>query len=81
MALEQHPDGARTVKPSKDAKRQPGRHPSKSQEAQEKEDRARRVMDAMARHGGDQRAAAAELGMKPNAVAMVVKFADRRAPA
>jgi hypothetical protein len=54
------------------------RHQSKANEAREKADRARRVMEAMARHGDDQRAVAAELGMRANAVAMVVKHARAR---
>lgn len=59
-------------------KRQPGRHPGKPQEAQEKAARSARVIEAMGRLGGDQRAVAAELGMKVNAVAMVVKHARLR---
>ena len=74
VALDEHPDAARTVKPSA-VKRQPGHHPATSKEAQEKAERRRKVMEAMERLGGDQRAVAAELGMKANAVAMVVKFA------
>lgn len=61
------------------SKRQPGRHTSKPGEAQERAARAAKVMDAMVRHDGDQAAVARELGMKPNAVAMVVKHARRRA--
>jgi hypothetical protein len=73
------PEPALAAEPATPAKpkRQPGHHPSKAQESQEKVERARRVMAAMERHGGDQRAAAAELGMRANAVAMVVKHAPR----
>lgn len=52
---------------------------AKAREAQEKADRAARVMAAMKRLGGDQRAVAADLGMRTNAVAMVVKHARARA--
>jgi hypothetical protein len=74
---------ARTPAPIAPAKpkRQPGRHPSKASEAKEKAERAEKVMAAMERLGGDQRAVAAELGMRPNAVAMVVKHARARAEA
>lgn len=54
---------------------------AKAREAQEKADRAARVMAAMARLGGDQRAVAADLGMRANAVAMVVKHARARGEA
>jgi hypothetical protein len=57
--------------------RQPGHHGSKAGEQQEKAERAASAIAAVARHGGDRRAAAAELGMRPNALAMVLKFADR----
>lgn len=46
-----------------------------------RERRAAAVMAALERHGGDQKAAAAELGMKTNAIAMVVKHARRRTEA
>lgn len=47
-------------------------------QASARDRRATLVMDAMSRHGDDQGAVATELGMKKNAVAMVVKFARRR---
>lgn len=47
----------------------------------ERDRRSALVMAAMARLGDDQAAVAAELGMKKNAVAMVVKFARLRAGA
>lgn len=82
VALDEHPEAAHTVKPAPaPPKRQPGRHPGKAQGAQEKAERARRVMEAMARLGDDQRAVAAELGMRVNAVAMVVKYARARGEA
>lgn len=54
---------------------------AKARETKEKADRAARVMAAMDRLGGDQRAVAADLGMRTNAVAMVVKHARARAEA
>lgn len=69
------------------AKRAPKASPTvnapgaKAREAKEKADRAERVMAAMERLGGDQRAVAADLGMRANAVAMVVKHARARAEA
>lgn len=44
-------------------------------ETQDKAERARRAVEALERHGGDKRAAAAELGIKANALAMIVKHA------
>ena len=41
--------------------------------------RAERVMSALERHGGDVAAVMAELGMRRNAISMVVKHARRRA--
>ncbi len=70
----------RTQKAVREAKRQPGHHPAKPAEEREKAERLARVMAALERNGGDRKAAALELGMKVNALAMVVKFADRRAP-
>jgi len=55
------------------------RSPSKAQKAREKIERAERVMAAMARHGDDVSAVAAELGMRANAVVMVAKHARARA--
>jgi hypothetical protein len=60
------------------APRQPGHHGVKTGEAQEKAERAARVLAAIERHGGDRRLAAVELGMKLNAVAMIVKYAGNR---
>ncbi len=62
------------------AKRQPGHHASTASEEHEKAERAARVMAAIERHGGDKRKAAAELGMKLNAVVMVAKHAGARLP-
>lgn len=42
--------------------------------------RAAAVLAAMERHNGDRKAVAAELGMKTNALAMVLKHAQRRGP-
>lgn len=42
-------------------------------------ERAERVMSALERHGGDVAAVMAELGMRRNAISMVVKHARRRA--
>lgn len=47
-------------------------------QASERDRRASLVMEAMGRLGDDQGAVAAELGMKQNAVAQVVKFARKR---
>lgn len=55
-----------------------GRHDGYTGEAAAKADRAAAVVAALARHGGDKRAAASELGMKLNAFSMVLKFADRQ---
>lgn len=63
------------------ALRQPGHHDSHPGQSAATAERAARVTEAVARHGGDRKAAAAELGMRPNAVAMVMKHADRRAEA
>ncbi len=52
------------------------RHPSHPGQAAEKAERARRVVEAVKRHGGDRRSAAAELGMRPNALVMVLKHAE-----
>lgn len=60
-------------------KRQPGHHPAKAGEAEEKAERARRVLAELDANGGDVSAAARTLGMKANAVAMVAKFARARA--
>jgi hypothetical protein len=68
------PDGAREH-------RQPGRHPAYQGEAAAKAERAAQVIAALARHGGDKRAAAEELGMKLNAFSMVLKFAAQHQPA
>lgn len=54
------------------------RHQSHRAEEDEKAKRAAAAVAALERHGGDRRAAAAELGMRPNAFALVIKFADRR---
>jgi hypothetical protein len=48
-------------------------------QASARDRRATLVMESMARHGDDMGAVAAELGMKKNAVAQIVKFARRRA--
>lgn len=56
------------------------RHQSKAQEARDKAQRAAAVMAALERHAGDRRAAAAELGMKLNALSMVAKHAAGRVP-
>lgn len=48
-------------------------------QASERDRRALAVMSAMERLGDDMGAVAAELGMKKNAVAQIVKFARRRA--
>lgn len=50
-------------------------------DAAEKARRAAEVLAAVERHDGDRAAAAAELGMKANALAMVLKFAGARAGA
>lgn len=55
-----------------------GRHAGSATEKAEKAERADRVIDALARHHDDVSAAAAELGMRPNAVAMVAKHARAR---
>jgi hypothetical protein len=58
--------------------RQPGRHDGYQGEAAGKADRAAKVVAAVARNGGDKRAAADELGMKLNALSMVLKYAGRQ---
>lgn len=52
--------------------------PSAEQRNGERDRRGARAMEALERHGGDQRAAAAEMGMRANAFAMVVKSARAR---
>lgn len=54
------------------------RHPSKAGEAEEKARRAAECLAALERHAGDRAAAAAELGIRPNAFAMIVKHAALR---
>jgi hypothetical protein len=64
--------------PPKAKPRQAGHHAASPSEAREKAERAERVMAAIERNGGDKRMAAAELGMKLNAVVMVAKHAGPR---
>ncbi len=56
-----------------------GRHGSRPSEEHDKTERASRVLAALERHGGNERKAAAELGMKLNALVMIAKHAGRRA--
>jgi hypothetical protein len=52
------------------------RHPGKPGEVEEKAKRAADCLAALERHGGDRKAAAAELGIRGNAFAMIVKYAQ-----
>lgn len=70
--LDEHPEGAHTVKPSRS---RPGGPDSRAREADQ---RGREVLAALERHGGDTRKAGLELGMRGNVVGRIASAARAR---